>query len=105
MKVILKFLTLQNRCHHKIRDPGSPMYESVINIPYKLSSISLCQDSPYDCMEPTRKEVEEEEEEEETSSSSPTQIMHSTNTSEDAPIILKCTVNEHVFMTSLSLGN
>ena len=56
-------------------------------------------------MEPTRKEVEEEEEEEETSSSSPTQIMHSTNTSEDAPIILKCTVNEHVFMTSLSLGN
>ena len=36
--------------------------------------------------------------------SSPKQIMHFTNTLEHALILLKCMVNEHVFMNLVSLG-
>jgi hypothetical protein len=47
---------------------------------------------------------EEEEEEEEASLSPLIQIMHPTNTLENALIFLKCMVNEHVLMTLVVLN-
>ena len=43
-------------------------------------------------------------EEEEASSSSPKQILHPTNTLEHTLLILKYMINEHVFMTLVSLN-
>jgi retron-type reverse transcriptase len=48
--------------------------------------------------------VDWKEEEEEASSSSPKRIIHPTNTLEDTLNLLKCKVNEHVFMNLVRLN-